>query len=108
MGRLRVAYGTPRGHLANSIVNLHVYVQKMFKSCALFNNWAMSDMSEKPRKSFLVPDFKEGHLVKSQVSNEAYKYLTEQAKRKEISISEVVRQIIYEKHEKDRQSQSGH
>lgn len=65
-------------------------------------------MSEKPRKSFLVPDFKEGHFVKSQVSNEAYKYLTEQAKRKEISISEVVRQIIYEKHEKDQQSQSGH
>lgn len=66
----------------------------------------MRHMSEKPRKSFQVPDFKEAKTLKIQVSDESYKALKKQAERKEISISEIVRQIIYEKQEKDQQSRS--
>ena len=67
-------------------------------------------MSEEPKKSryepFLVPKFREGKQIKATISDESYKQLEAEAKGKEITISEVVRHIIYDQQEKKQQSQS--
>jgi len=67
-------------------------------------------MGEEPKKSrqkpFLVPEFKEARQVKTTVSDESYRQLEAEAKRKEITVSEVVRHIIYDRQEKKQQTQS--
>jgi macrodomain Ter protein organizer (MatP/YcbG family) len=92
------------------MVSLHVYVQKLLYYHALTNVWGMRSMGEEEKKSrrkpFLVPEFKEAKQVKTTVSDESYRQLEAEAKRKEITMSEVVRQIIYNQQEKKQQSQS--
>jgi hypothetical protein len=44
--------------------------------------------------------------AKTTVSDESYRQLEAEAKRKEVTISEVVRHIIYDHQEKKQQSQS--
>ena len=67
----------------------------------------MSEESkESRRKPFLVQKLKEAKQVKTTVSDESYRQLEAEAKRKEITVSEVVRHIIYDKQEKKQQSQS--
>jgi len=64
------------------------------------------ESKESRRKPFTVPELKEARQVKTTVSDESYRQLEAEAKRKEVSISEVVRHIIYDKQEKKQQSQS--
>ena len=92
------------------MVSLHVYVQELLYYSALFSVCGMRSVSEEPKKSrhkpFLNLELKEGKQVKTTISDESYRQLEAEAKRKEITVSEVVRHIIYDKQEKKQQSQS--
>ena len=110
MGRLRVFSGTLKVHLENPVVSLHVYVQELLYYSALISVCGMRGLSEESKKSrhkpFLNLELKEGKQVKTTISDESYRQLEAEAKRKEITVSEVVRHIIYDKQEKKQQSQS--
>jgi len=64
------------------------------------------ESKESRRKPFTSPEFKEARQVKTTVSDESYRQLEAEAKRKEITVSEVVRHIIYDRQEKKQQTQS--
>ena len=92
------------------MVDLHIRVQKSLYFSASINVCEVRDLSEEPKKSrhkpFVVPEFKEARQVKTTVSEESYSQLEAEAKRKEITMSEVVRQIIYKQQEEKQRSRS--
>ncbi len=85
-------------------------MQKSLYSGALINVCEVRDLSEDPKKSrgksFVVPEFREARQVKTTVSEESFRQLEAEAKRKEVTMSEVVRQIIYRQQEEKQRSQS--
>ena len=85
-------------------------MQKLLYFDALINVCEVRDLGEDPeksrRKSFVVPEFKEARQVKTTVSEESFRQLEAEAKRKEVTMSEVVRQIIYKQQEEKERSQS--
>ena len=110
VGLQRTTSGPLKSHLENSMVDLHVRVQKLLYFGALINVCEVRDLGEDHRKSrgksFVVPEFKEARQVKTTVSEEFHRQLEAEAKRKEITMSEVVRQLIYKQHEEKQRSQS--